>query len=99
MEPMKPMKPMAPMEFPEPERWWPDALGAPSASGSQNDVAYAYFSAPRRLLLRQGGRVEAYDTGEHHIQGVIQASDATHATFTSDQGPVELAQLKQVAVN
>ena len=34
--------------------WWPPDLGRPSSSGGQNDSAYAYFPATRRLAIRQG---------------------------------------------
>ncbi len=31
---------------PDPSRnWWPSDLGSPSATGSQNNVRYAYFAA------------------------------------------------------
>lgn len=81
-----------------PERpWWPAGLGAPSASGGQNGVAYAYFDQPRRLLLRSGGRVAVYDTGDHRIQGVAQQqSDTRSLTFRSQHGQVALESLALV---
>jgi hypothetical protein len=97
MEPMKPMQPMQPLKFEEPgamSRWWPEILGTATSAGSQNDMHYAYFRGARRLLIRQGDRVKTYDTGNHDIQGVSQASDAGHARFLSDHGPVDLTQLK-----
>ncbi|MCB0064845.1 MAG: hypothetical protein KDE19_22125, partial [Caldilineaceae bacterium] len=43
--------------------WWPDELGSPNSSGSQNDMHYVYFAAARRLALRIGNQVTIYDTG------------------------------------
>ena len=37
--------------------WWPADLGSPAASGSQNDMSYAYFPLSRRLAIRLGGTV------------------------------------------
>jgi hypothetical protein len=93
---MEPMKPMKPLKFSEIPRWWPEDLGEPNSAGSQNDVQYAYFSAARRLLLRDGAQITTYDTGDHAIQGVSQASDAAHATFTSNHGVVNLSELKRL---
>jgi hypothetical protein len=94
MEPMEPMKPMKPLEFKQLEQWWPHALGNPNSAGSQNGVQYAYFHNARRLLLRRGGEVSTFDTGDHDISGVSQASDSQHVTFTSSRGLVDLGQLK-----
>jgi len=96
MKPMKPMEPMEPMNFKEMPRWWPQELGEPNSAGSQNDVRYAYFGDARRLLLSDGNTLDTYDTGDHHIQGVSQASDTAHATFTSDRGEVKVADLKRL---
>jgi hypothetical protein len=97
MEPMKPLKPMQPRkfeDFADMSRWWPEVLGTATSAGSQNDVQYAYFRGARRLLIRQGDRVTSYDTGDHDIQGVSQGGDAGHAKFISNQGPIDLSQLK-----
>src|SRR5690349_5566969 len=37
--------------------WWPADLGAPTSTGAQNGVRYAYFDAGRRLAVEQGGRL------------------------------------------
>jgi len=59
--------------IPDPEdNWWPWELGAPSATGAQNNVRYAYFANSRRLAVKAGGEVWVYDTLDHH--GVCQAS-------------------------
>ncbi len=105
MEPMKPMKPMAPMEPMEPMKpmepmsggapWWPDDLGQPSSSGAQNDMRYAFFPQKRRLLIEDGGKLTTYDSGDHRISGVSQQGSRERSlTFTSQDGPVRLDELK-----
>ena len=96
MEPMKPMKPMKPMEFSRAPLWWPDELGKPNATGSQDQVQYAYFKDARRLLLREQGRISIYDTGRYQIHGISQASDVAQARMLTDQGPLEVSQLKRL---
>ncbi len=88
MTPMEPMKPQA--------KWWPDGLGEPSATGSQNDLRYAYFSESRRLAVQKGGATTVYDTGDHRIGGVSQRQQNNDggATFTSQNGDVRLDDLK-----
>lgn len=90
------MEPMKPLEFKQLDQWWPHALGSPNSAGSQNGVQYAYFHDARRLLLRRGGEVSTFDTGDHDISGVSQAGDSHHVIFTSSRGPVELDQLKRL---
>ena len=95
MEPMKPMEPMTPMAGGE--KWWPDDLGRPSTSGSQNDVRYAFFPEKQRLLIEQGGKLTTYDSGDHRISGVSQQdSQGQSLAFTSQNGSVKLDELKQV---
>ena len=77
-------------------RWWPEEFGEPNSAGSQNEVQYAYFRDARRLCLREGDEVTTYDTGDHHIQGVSQASDIAHARFTSDRGEVRVEDLTRL---
>jgi hypothetical protein len=101
MEPMKPMKPMAPMKPMEPmsggEKWWPDDLGQPSTSGSQNGMRYAFFPDKQRLLIERDGKLTTYDSGDHQIGGVSQqGGGGSSLTFTSQKGSVDLSQLKQV---
>ena len=65
MEPMKPMKPMEPMKpMSGGEKWWPDELGQPSSSGSQNNMRYAFFPKARRLLIEKQGNLTTYDSGD-----------------------------------
>ena len=101
MEPMKPMQPMKPMEPIKPmssgQKWWPDALGQPSSSGAQNDMRYAFFPDKQRLLVETNGKLATYDSGTHRISGVSQQqSHDQHIVFTSQDGPVDLDNLKQV---
>lgn len=95
MEPMKPMQPMQPMTGGE--KWWPDNLGQPSSSGSQNSMRYAFFPEKQRLLIEQDGKLTTYDSGDHRIGGVSQQDSQEQAlTFTSQKGRVRLDELKQV---
>jgi hypothetical protein len=81
------------------ERWWPADLGEPSATGSQNDLRYAYFSNARRLAVQKGGKTTLYDTADHRIGGVSQHQQNNDggATFTSQHGEVALQDLKIVS--
>ena len=98
MEPMKPMKPMAPMKaMAGGEKWWPDDLGQPSTSGSQNDMRYAFFPDKNRLLIQDNGKLTTYDTADHRISGVSQQqSHGRHLAFTSQNGTVDLNDLTKV---
>lgn len=95
MEPMKPMQPMKPMTGGE--KWWPDDLGQPSSSGSQNGSRYAFFPEKKRLLIERDGKLTTYDSGDHRIDGVSQQdSQGQTLAFTSQNGRVKLDDLKQV---
>jgi len=76
---------------------WPAELGAPSSSGAQNDMSYAFFPATRRLAIRVGGDLRIYDTGDHAIGGVSQQQGGDQSlTFTSQHGVVRVADLPLV---
>lgn len=78
---------------------WPEELGFPASTGSQNDMRYGVFPSTRRLAIEVGGRVEVYDTGDHHISGVSQQQSGDRSlTFTSQHGLVRLSDLKRVKV-
>jgi hypothetical protein len=98
MEPMKPMTPMEPMKpMTGGDKWWPDDLGQPSTSGSQNGMRYAFFPGKRRLLIEQDGKLTTYDSADHQISGVSQQDGhAKSLTFTSQKGSVKLDELKQL---
>ncbi len=74
--------------------WWPEELGAPSSSGSQNDLRYAFFPGTRRLAVEVGGEMTVYDTGDHMISGVSQQQSGDQSlSFTSQYGLVRVADL------
>jgi hypothetical protein len=76
---------------------WPNELGAPAATGSQNDMHYAIFPGSRRLAIERNGQLTVYDTEDHRIGGISQqqGSDQT-LRFTSQSGVVRLSDLKIV---
>jgi hypothetical protein len=80
--------------------WWPTALGAPSTTGAQNQIRYAYFPAARRLAVDIDGHITVYDTLDHQISGVSQQQgpDAS-LIFTSQLGLVRLANLPVVSID
>ncbi len=98
MEPMKPMKPMAPMKpMDSGPEWWPDDLGQPGTSGSQNNVRYAFFPEKRRLAIERDSKVTIYDSGDHKISGVSQQQGEGEApAFSSQKGEVKIDELKTV---
>lgn len=77
--------------------WWGGDFGAPTSSGSQNSIRYAFFPAARRLSIELSVHVTVYDTADHQISGVSQqqSADAT-LTFVSQLGLVRLADLRVV---
>lgn len=85
-------------ESEEGRNWWPAGLGAPSSTGSQNDMHYACFPEARRLAVRQGGRVTVYDTGAHRLTGFAQAQDGRQRLdFSGPDGRVSLDDLRTVS--
>lgn len=78
--------------------WWPNDLGAPSSSGSQNNVRYAYFPSTRRLAVDINGQVSVYDTLDHQIGGVSQQQGyGASVIFTSQYGTVDVLNLPLVS--
>ena len=74
--------------------WWPDGLGRPSASGSQNGMRYACFPDTRRVAIEQAGKVTVYDSGDHRISGVSQSQSGTQdLRFSSQIGTVRASDL------
>jgi hypothetical protein len=74
--------------------WWPANLGTASAVGAQNDLKYAVFPDSRRLAIKDGERVQIYDTGSHQIFGVAQAQSTDQTlTFSSQDGLVRVKDL------
>lgn len=76
---------------------WPAEFGSAAASGSQNDMRYAFFPVARRLVVDDGGRRTIHDTGDHAISGVSQQQGSERTlTFQSQRGPVRLTDLPVV---
>lgn len=77
---------------------WPAIFGNPTASGSQNNVSYAYFAPVRRLVIEDGGKRTIYDTKHHQITGISQQQGSENSyRFTSQDGPVDLSSLQRVS--
>lgn len=77
--------------------WWPANLGTASAVGAQNDLKYAVFPESRRLAIKNGERVQIYDTGNHRIFGVAQAQSTDQTlTFSSQDGLVRIKDLPKI---
>ena len=82
------------------DNWWPQDLGSPNATGSQNNVQYAYFGNARRLAVKTGGQVWLYDTQDHQIGGFSQQQGSGGSIlFTSQYGTVNLNTLPVVSVD
>ncbi|MFD2112397.1 SHOCT domain-containing protein [Thiorhodococcus fuscus] len=80
--------------------WWPSELGAPNATGSQNEMRYAYFANARRLAVQSGGQVWVYDTLDHQIGGFSQQQGMGGSIlFSSQYGTVNLASLPVVSID
>jgi hypothetical protein len=77
--------------------WWPAGLDAPTSCGAQNNLRYAWFPQQHRLAVERDGEVRLYDTEDHRIGGVVQASAGSGALrFSSQHGPIDLASLREV---
>lgn len=82
------------------DNWWPQDLGSPNATGSQNNVQYAYFANGRRLAVKTGGQVWVYDTLDHQIGGFSQQQGSGGSIlFTSQYGTVNLSTLPVVSID
>jgi hypothetical protein len=82
------------------QHWWPLELGQPNATGSQNNVQYAYFAGARRLAVKTGGQVWVYDTLDHQIGGFSQQQGVGGSIlFTSQYGTVVLTALPVVSID
>lgn len=77
---------------------WPAELGAPSSTGSQNNLRYAVFPHVRRLAIDVNGQITVYDIGDHQIGGFSQQQGGDQSiTFTSQYGTVRVADLPVVS--
>ncbi len=78
--------------------WYPSELGYPTASGSQNNMRYAYFAQSCRLAVEVNGQVSVYNTLNHQIGGFgQQQSGDSSITFTSQYGTVNLFSLPLIS--
>ena len=86
---------------PDPKaKWWPADLGTPSATGSQNNLKYAYFAGARRLAVDAGGDVWVYDALDHQIGGFSQQQGlGSSILFTSQYGTLSLSSLPVISRN
>lgn len=77
--------------------WWPEQLGQAGSTGAQNSLRYAFFPLSRRLAVDTAGQIAVYDTGEHRITGFSQQQGGDQSiTFTSQHGPVRIAELARL---
>jgi hypothetical protein len=81
----------------EAHKWWGDGLGDPAASGSQGGARFAFFPDKKLLLIERAGRIQLFDSGEHYIGSVLQLHQGKAFVFTSEQGPINLDDLKLLA--
>ena len=80
--------------------WWPKEFGSPSATGSQNNVRYAYFANLRRLAVETNGSIWVYDTLNHQIGGFSQQQGMGGSIlFSSQFGTVLLSNLPVISIN
>jgi hypothetical protein len=80
--------------------WWPDGLGHPSSTGSQNGMRYACFPDARRVAVEQAGSVTLYDSGDHRISGVSQSQSTTQELiFSSQKGTIRASDLPVAGYN
>jgi hypothetical protein len=77
--------------------WWPAELGYPSTSGSQNDMAYAWFPNAAKLLMKVGSDVFSFDTGALTIYGVQQQQGGgiDSVVLNTSNGPMGLLGLNR----
>ncbi|MDX2303965.1 MAG: hypothetical protein NW226_14255 [Microscillaceae bacterium] len=78
--------------------WWPSAYGEPTSVGSQNEFAYALFSARKRLAIKQNDKITLYDTLDYVIHGFSQqqGSNAPQLKMSTYHGEIGLEQLQIV---
>ena len=87
--------------MPDPStNWWPTDFGSPNATGSQNNIGYAYFAGAHRLAVKTGGEVWVYDTLNHQIGGFSQQQGSGGSiAFFSQFGTIALSSLPIVSRN
>jgi hypothetical protein len=79
--------------------WWPEEMGDPAASGSQNEIRYAYFPRANRLLIADRGQVTIYNTLNYAITGLSQQQGPGNSlVFTGPGGTLRLADLPVISI-
>jgi hypothetical protein len=83
--------------FSQSSNWWPAELGSPSSSGSQNDMAYAFFPNSAKLLVKLSGDVFSFNTGNLSIYGVQQQQGGGigSVVLNTSNGPMGLLGLNR----
>lgn len=90
--------PIIPAGTPGSAQWWPQNLGAPFSSGSQNGTRYAVF--PQRLAIEVNGAVTVYDTLNHQVGGISQQQGGQDSlSFSSQFGTISVNSLPAVSGN
>jgi hypothetical protein len=80
--------------------WWPADLRAPTSTGAQNNVRYAYFAPARRLAIEVNGQVTVYNTLDHQISGFSQQqSYGGSLSFSSQYGLIDVASLPVISID
>jgi hypothetical protein len=88
--------PIIPPGAPGSSVWWPQNLGNPFSSGSQNNSRYAIFN--QRLAVDRGGKITVYNTLDHQIGGISQQQGNDNSmTFSSQYGTIPVSSLPIVS--
>lgn len=79
-------------------QWWPDGLGTPSSTGSQNNIRYAVFPSSQRLVVQRNGETSVFNTLNHQISGVSQQQGGDSSlTFTSQFGTISTLNIPMIS--
>lgn len=89
---MAPMQPMVFDAMPQ-ESWWPAELGTPDASGAQNGLRYASFTASGVLAVEVDGKVSVHDARGLRVGGVSRGGDGAEVLVATPEGVVGLSSL------
>jgi hypothetical protein len=57
----------------------------------------SFFSKARRLLIEKDNKLTTYDSGDHQISGVQQSGGGSDPAFTSQNGSVNLGELRRIS--
>jgi hypothetical protein len=59
--------------------------------------ALCFFSKARQLLIEKDNKLTTYDSGDHQISGVQQSGGGSDPAFTSQNGSVNLGELRKIS--